>query len=225
MVESKLKLKSGGGQSIDSFVQRNISLKEIQKGIPAKKKKFDIIVAIQEIYKEFKFEVKKDDADLLVKTRDNIKKLEETIYEAEEGTERFTEQYAKQVKNNLIPELIRQTQELESLIKHPDYINGTKNQETAIKELTAYHQKMLASEEESLRIKKYERTLQMEPTKFEDLEDLKIYSTQILQMYIGSKEWKAIVSSLLDTPFKEIQTETIKDKAENYTTIVNKCIK
>ena len=177
MVESKLKLKSGGGQSIDSFVQRNISLKEIQKGIPTKKKKFDIIVAIQEIYKEFKFEVKKDDADLLVKTRDNIKKLEETIYEAEEGTERFTEQYAKQVKNNLIPELIRQTQELESLIKHPDYINGTKNQETAIKELTAYHQKMLASEEESLRIKKYERTLQMEPTKFEDLEDLKIYST------------------------------------------------
>ena len=107
MVDSKLKLKSGGGQSIDSFVQRNISLKEIQKGIPTKKKKFDIIVAIQEIYKEFKFEVKKDDADLLVKTRDNIKKLEETIYEAEEGTERFTEQYAKQVKNNLIPELIR----------------------------------------------------------------------------------------------------------------------
>jgi len=44
-------------------------------------------------------------------------------------------------------------------------------------------------------------------------------------MYIGSKEWKAIVSSLLDTPFKEIQTETIKDKAENYTKIVNKCIK
>jgi len=52
-------------------------------------------VAILEIYKEFKFEVKKDDADLLVKTRDNIKKLEEIIYEAEEGTERFTEQYAK----------------------------------------------------------------------------------------------------------------------------------
>ena len=35
MEEGKRKLKSGGGQSIDSFVQRNIYLKEIQKTIQA----------------------------------------------------------------------------------------------------------------------------------------------------------------------------------------------
>ncbi len=44
-------------------------------------------------------------------------------------------------------------------------------------------------------------------------------------MYTASKEWKELIESLLDTPFSEINTELIKEKAEFYTKIVNKCVR
>lgn len=68
---------------------------------------------------------------------------------------------------------------------------------------------MLDCEDQSLKIKKYELTLQMEPTRFEDLEELKVYSTQLLQMYTASKEWNEYVDNLMGMQFQEIQTKEI----------------
>lgn len=44
-------------------------------------------------------------------------------------------------------------------------------------------------------------------------------------MYTASKEWKELIDGLMDTPFQQINTKLIQDKAEYYTKIVNKCVR
>lgn len=97
--------------------------------------------------------------------------------------------------------------------------------ETAIKELEAYNTEAKRLEENSKLYNHYEQTLGLPTSRFEDLEILIQDVNLRYLMWKSLKEWKLLIAGWIDGKFNLIDTEEIKQKAEYYSKIMNRCDK
>lgn len=71
----------------------------------------------------------------------------------------------------------------------------------------------------------WQKTIHMEVTRFEDLENLRQDLNLRLSLWSSLDEWEYLASQWIDTPFSKIEAEHIRLKCENYSKIVNRCNK
>lgn len=144
---------------------------------------------------------------------------------AEELAERNQENYIRDVKDELIPKLIKAVSELDSLVQNKKYLSEEIDMETAIKELEELNNEAKKLEENSKLYNHYEQTLGLPTSRFEDLEILIQDANLRYLMWKSLKEWKGLISGWVDGKFNAIDTEEIKQKAEFYSKIMSRCDK
>ncbi|KAL4487471.1 hypothetical protein ABPG72_006991 [Tetrahymena utriculariae] len=218
-------LFKGGGANIDEFVKRSNNLKVVQRQLPKYKQKFSDIQHIRNIIIENKFDMKKEDVSAIIETQNVQKRLEQTILSAEELAERNIENYIRDVKEDLIPKLIKQVGELDSQIQNKKYLSEELDINVAIKELEGLYNDAKKLEDNSKLYNHYEHTLGLPISRFEDLEMLLQDANLRYLMWKSLKEWKELILGWVDGKFKDINTEEIKNKAEYYSKIVARCDK
>lgn len=97
--------------------------------------------------------------------------------------------------------------------------------EVAITELAKLQEQMQVLNEKSKVYNKYEQTLKLPMTRWEDLEESNIDLNLRYNMWKSLKEWQELTGQWIDGKFTDIDVALIKSKGENYTKIVQKCVK
>lgn len=211
--------------SIEEFVQRTQNLNIIQKKLPNYKLQFSILQNLATIMEEYKFEMKKEDKLALQDTIQIMKKLDQSILAAEEASERNLERYSRDIKYAYIPKLNQEVHKLEELVRKPEYIEGGIDRDRAISELFELTNQYKSLEKTARVYNNWENTLKLELTRFEDLETIKVDLELRYQMWKSDRDWDELQSQWIGSKFTNINVKEIKEKADEYSKVVAKCIK
>lgn len=209
--------------NIDQYVQQTINLKAISAKFPAVKEQIDVVQQLFPIFIEHQIEVTKDDQQSLIKTIKNRDKLSEVIMRAEDGAERNLERFAQDVQKKLIPQLNTSILELEMMVTNSKFESKDISMDEAIDELEDLNKQFQKIKSDSIRYNKYEETLNLAMTRFENVEILETQLYARLDMWTSLRDWQTLSEKWISGKFNQINTDEIKTKGEYYSKIVVKC--
>ena len=65
----------------------------------------------------------------------------------------------------------------------------------------------------------YQQTLNIDITRFEDLENLRMDLDMRLSIWKSQEEWEVLTAEWIESPFKDIDADLIRQKCEYYTKV------
>lgn len=133
---SELKLTT---TDIDMFVEQNRALKQIEKYQPAYKERLKVVGELYDVFKQFSFPIKKDDAAAYAEVRTSEINLQTEINRANENISKNQEIFSKDIKNNLIKQLEKEIVDLESIVMDKKYLMIDSSMHEMIKDLEIHN--------------------------------------------------------------------------------------
>ena len=140
-----------------------------------------------------------------------------------------TESIGNKKKNNIdnvkkqIPLFRKELEEYRGKLQDPKFLDISSNLSTMQDEMSKLSKEYEKFIEKSKRFQNYQITLEMEVDQFVDVEDVKREVEDRISLWNALSEWSNKVDDWKQSPFAEIDTDTISKEADAYTKTVVRC--
>ncbi|CAJ1374166.1 unnamed protein product [Effrenium voratum] len=214
--------------NVDEYVEFNVHLAKIDASLPMLEKRFLEVQEMAEIIREFGIRI---DSDTRKAFNDLASAKNQLIAQVTTGKERAevdVAHFSKALEVE-IPELRKSVGEQQSRLEAPDLSDTSKMAAESRKEVLALldelQENVNQSVEEAAKFNRYQDVLKLEPTAFEDVDELKASFNLRAKLWRGIDAWEELSSEWNNCTFGTVDVDTITKKVAEYNKVAVQSVK
>ncbi|CAK8985673.1 unnamed protein product [Durusdinium trenchii] len=214
--------------NVDEYVEFNVHLAKIDASLPLLEKRFLEVQEMAEIIREFGIRI---DSDTRKAFNDLASAKNQLIAQVTTGKERAEVDVAHFSKalDVEIPELRKTVGEQQQRLEAPDLSDTSKmaaeNRKEVLALLEELQENVNVAVEEAAKFNRYQEVLKLEPTPFEDVEELKASFQIRAKLWRGIDAWEELSAEWNNCSFGTVDVDTITKKVAEYNKVAVQSVK
>jgi dynein heavy chain len=208
--------------NVDEYVEFNIHLAKVDTDMPSLSKRYDEIQEMAEIIREYGIRVDNDTRKAFSDLAASHKQMVMQLAEGKQQSETNVTHFSKALEND-IPELHKRVDEAKTKLEHADFSDVSKMKGDARKEVLKMLDELEAdvtkANEDGQRFNRYQDVLKVEPTPFDDVDDLKLVFQGRAKLWRNMESWDELSEGWMKTSFGSVQPEAMQKRVAEYNKI------
>ncbi|CAE7499104.1 DNAH6, partial [Symbiodinium sp. CCMP2456] len=214
--------------NVDEYVEFNVHLAKIDASLPSLEKRFLEVQEMAEIIREFGIRIDSETRKAFNDLASAKNQLMAQVSSGKERAEVDVAHFSKALEVE-IPELRKSVGEQQSRLDAPDLSDTSKMSAESRKEVLAFldelQEHVNQSLEEAAKFNRYQDVLKLEPTAFEDVEELKASFQIRNKLWRGIDAWEELSSEWNNCSFGTVDVESIQKKVAEYNKVAVQSVK
>ncbi|CAE7211449.1 DNAH6 [Symbiodinium sp. KB8] len=214
--------------NVDEYVEFNVHLAKIDASLPSLEKRFLEVQEMAEIIREFGIRIDSETRKAFNDLASAKNQLMAQVSSGKERAEVDVAHFSKALEVE-IPELRKSVGEQQSRLDAPDLSDTSKMSAESRKEVLAFLDELQdhvnQSVEEAAKFNRYQDVLKLEPTAFEDVEELKASFQIRNKLWRGIDAWEELSSEWNNCSFGTVDVESIQKKVAEYNKVAVQSVK
>jgi dynein heavy chain len=208
--------------NVDEYVEFNVNLQKIDANMSKTEARYTEIQEMGEIIREYGIRIDTDTRKAFSDLASARNQLTLQVNSGKERAESDVTHFSKALEQD-IPELHSRVTEQTERLTRPDFGDTSKMNKESRKEvlalLTEIEEQVTKAVDDAGRFNRYQDVLKMEPTPFEDVDELKVDLVTKAKLWRGMDSWEDLSEQWNSTAFGTVDVETINKKVMEYNKI------
>lgn len=208
--------------NVDEYVEFNIHLNRIDASIPTIDGRYIEVNELKEIIQDYGIKVDNDTRKALQELAQAKNQLTQKVASEKERSEEQITKFSKDLEKD-IPTLHRHVEEQLDRLQQDAFADVTRMDPESRKEVLALlediDKHVKQTSEHGARVNRYQDVLKMEPTPFEDVDELKVQFNVKAKLWRSLDSWEDLSNQWNETKFAEVEVEDMNRKVQEYNKI------
>eukprot|EP00930_Biecheleria_cincta_P027502 TRINITY_DN19311_c0_g1_i1.p1 TRINITY_DN19311_c0_g1~~TRINITY_DN19311_c0_g1_i1.p1 ORF type:complete len:4103 (-),score=885.99 TRINITY_DN19311_c0_g1_i1:122-12430(-) len=205
--------------NVDEYVEFNIHLSKVDGAMPGLEKKYMEVQEMAEIIREYGIKIDSDTRKAFTDMASAKNQLMAQVASGKERAESDATHFSKALEVE-IPDLRKKVKDQADRLEVADFANTSKMSAEARQEVLAMlddlEENVKQAAEEAAKFNRYQEVLKLEPTAFEDVEELKANFQLKAKLWRGIDTWEGLSSEWNNCVFGTVDVEGIQKKVQEY---------
>jgi len=208
--------------NVDEYVEFNIHLSKVDADMPSIERRYAEVQEMGDIIREYGIRIENETRKAFGDLASAMKQMTMQVQSGKERAETDVTHFSKALEND-IPELHRRVDEQVQKLDIEDFKDAgkmsTEGRKEVLKLLDEIEEQVQKAGDDAGRFNRYQDVLKVEPTPFDNVDDLKVSFQSRAKLWRGMDSWEELSAQWNATAFGVVEVESITKKVQEYNKI------